>query len=214
MTSRLKQDRFEIQKLDGKGMRVGIVRARWNFTVIDSLTQSAKLAMTSRGVSEGDIVEVCVPGSFELPFAAKSLILSQAAAGTPLDAVICIGTLIKGSTMHFEYICDATSHAIMQVGLETGTPAIFGVLTCLTEEQALERAGLAGPNENEGHNHGDDWGITALEMGKMKYKGAAEKSSAKSCPVMPIPTACTLALMHLPLALLGMYAFTRFNRSL
>jgi 6,7-dimethyl-8-ribityllumazine synthase len=81
----------------------------------------------------------------------------------PFDAVIAIGCLIKGSTMHFEYICDAVSHALMKLQMDTGTPVIFGVLTCLTEDQALERAGV-GKGANKGHNHGEDWGLAAVEM--------------------------------------------------
>lgn len=81
----------------------------------------------------------------------------------PFDAVIAIGVLIKGSTMHFEYICDAVSHGLMRIQLETGTPVIFGVLTALTDDQALERAGI-GRGENKGHNHGVDWGHAAVEM--------------------------------------------------
>ena len=82
----------------------------------------------------------------------------------PFDAVIAIGVLIKGSTMHFEYICDSVSHALMRLQLDTGVPVIFGVLTALTEDQARERAGL-GPGDNKGHNHGEDWGLAAVEMG-------------------------------------------------
>lgn len=83
----------------------------------------------------------------------------------PFNAVIAIGVLIKGSTMHFEYICDATSHGLMRVGLDTGVPVIFGVLTCLTEEQALERAGIAvSGREGKEHNHGVDWAKAAVEM--------------------------------------------------
>lgn len=81
----------------------------------------------------------------------------------PFDAVIAIGTLIKGSTMHFEYICDAVSHALMKLQMDTDTPVIFGVLTCLTDDQALERAGV-GRGEDKGHNHGEDWGLAAVEM--------------------------------------------------
>ncbi|KZT61583.1 DMRL synthase family protein [Calocera cornea HHB12733] len=87
---------------------------------------------------------------------------STASTG-PFDAVIAIGVLIKGSTMHFEYICDATSHALMRLQMDAGVPVIFGVLTCLSDEQALQRAGLG---ESEGkHNHGEDWGLAAVEMG-------------------------------------------------
>lgn len=82
----------------------------------------------------------------------------------PFDAVIAIGVLIKGSTMHFEYICDSVSHALMRISLDTGVPVIFGVLTALTDDQALVRAGL-GKGEDKGHNHGEDWGLAAVEMG-------------------------------------------------
>ncbi|KAH9945808.1 Lumazine synthase [Epithele typhae] len=81
----------------------------------------------------------------------------------PFDAVIAIGVLIKGSTMHFEYICESVSHALMRVQLDTGVPVIFGVLTALTDDQALERAGI-GRGENKGHNHGEDWASAAVEM--------------------------------------------------
>ncbi|KAJ2785139.1 lumazine synthase [Coemansia javaensis] len=81
----------------------------------------------------------------------------------PFDAAICIGVLIKGSTMHFEYIADATSQGIMRVGLDTGVPTVFGVLTCLTDDQAMERAGI-GRGADPGHNHGEDWGAAAVEM--------------------------------------------------
>jgi 6,7-dimethyl-8-ribityllumazine synthase len=78
----------------------------------------------------------------------------------PFDAVIAIGVLIKGATMHFEYICESVSHALMKIQLDTGTPVIFGVLTVLNDVQALERAGLT----DQGHNHGEDWGLAAVEM--------------------------------------------------
>jgi len=99
-------------------------------------------------------------------------------ASGPFDAIITIGVLIKGSTMHFEYICDAVSHGLMKVQLDTGCPLIFGVLTCLTEEQAEKRAGMrgteAGKSHGEsGHNHGEDWGLAAVEMG-IKRKGWGE----------------------------------------
>lgn len=108
--------------------------------------------------------------------------LSKTAASSgatgPFDAIITIGVLIKGSTMHFEYICDAVSHGLMKVQLDTGCPLIFGVLTCLTEEQAEKRAGMrgtvAGTSHGEsGHNHGEDWGLAAVEMG-IKRRGWGE----------------------------------------
>ncbi|KAK5164053.1 lumazine synthase [Saxophila tyrrhenica] len=87
----------------------------------------------------------------------------------PFDAIIAIGALIKGGTMHFEYISDAVSHGLMKVQMETGCPVVFGLLTLLTEEQGLERAGL----KEGGHNHGEDWGAAAVELG-VKRRGWGE----------------------------------------
>ncbi|KAF2730581.1 Lumazine synthase [Polyplosphaeria fusca] len=92
---------------------------------------------------------------------------------TPFDAIIAIGVLIKGETMHFEYIADAVSHGLMKVQLEGNVPVVFGLLTLLNEEQGLQRAGIGGPDKKSGHNHGLDWGSAAVELG-MKRKGWAE----------------------------------------
>ena len=89
----------------------------------------------------------------------------------PFDAIIAIGALIKGSTMHFEYISDAVSHGLMKVQLDTGCAVVFGLLTLLTEEQGLERAGIDAAGK--GHNHGEDWGAAAVELG-VKRRGWSE----------------------------------------
>lgn len=86
---------------------------------------------------------------------------AQTASSKPFDAIIAIGVLIKGESMHFEYISDAVSHGLMRVQLDSGVPVVFGLLTALTEDQALVRAGLQG----SGHNHGRDWGSAAVELG-------------------------------------------------
>lgn len=91
---------------------------------------------------------------------------TSASSKKPFDAVIGIGVLIKGSTMHFEYISESACQGLMRVGIDTNTPVILGVLTCLTEEQALQRSGIG----KDAHNHGEDWGRAAVEM--------AEKSNA------------------------------------
>ncbi|KAK9382979.1 6,7-dimethyl-8-ribityllumazine synthase, partial [Kockiozyma suomiensis] len=83
-------------------------------------------------------------------------------ATKPFDAIVAIGCLIKGETMHFEYICESVSHALMRIQVDLGVPVVFGVLACLSEEQALARAGLV---EGKSHNHGEDWGEAAVEMG-------------------------------------------------
>lgn len=98
---------------------------------------------------------------------------SSSTSTQPFDAIIAIGVLIKGSTMHFEYISDAVSHGLMKVQLEKEVPVIFGVLTLLTEEQGLERAGI--DEAGKGHNHGEDWGAAAVELG-LKRQGWAEGS--------------------------------------
>jgi len=89
---------------------------------------------------------------------------STSASTAPFDAIIAIGCLIKGETMHFEYIADAVSHGLMKVQLDSQVPVIFGLLTLLNEEQGLARAGIAGSG-SEGHNHGLDWGSAAVELG-------------------------------------------------
>ncbi|KAN0077148.1 6,7-dimethyl-8-ribityllumazine synthase [Tylopilus felleus] len=176
---------------DGSSLRIAIVHARWNKVVIDALVAGAISKLKESGVKDTNIVVQSVPGSYELPLACSKVIagsqtqarssatdllgLSQVAgpndpssttAEPPIasfDAIIAIGVLIKGATMHFEYICDSVTHALMRVQLDTGVPVIFGVLTALIDDQALERAGI-GRGENKGHNHGEDWGLAAVEM--------------------------------------------------
>ncbi|KAG0294312.1 hypothetical protein BGZ98_001811 [Dissophora globulifera] len=118
-----------------------------------------------------DGLSMSAPNSANKP-ATPTVGSSSAAATTgskqAFDAVICIGVLIKGSTMHFEYICEAVSQGIMRVGLDSGLPVIFGVLTCLNEEQALSRAGMDAAGK--GHNHGLDWGSGAVEMALLKNR--------------------------------------------
>mmetsp|Transcript_15464 Transcript_15464/g.33633 ORF Transcript_15464/g.33633 Transcript_15464/m.33633 type:complete len:223 (-) Transcript_15464:228-896(-) len=155
--------------LDGEDVRVGIIRTRWNDEHVSNLVSGAKKAMKEVNVKDENIFVTEVPGAFELPLAARFLALS----GT-VDAVICCGVLIKGDTLHFEYICDAVSSGIMSVGLQTSTPVIFGVLTCLNEEQVKKRS--TGQN-----NHGEDWGKTAVEMALLRNEamGAKAGKSAK-----------------------------------
>ncbi|KAJ5083837.1 hypothetical protein N7456_013264 [Penicillium angulare] len=181
----------EAQTHDGSGLRVAIIHARWNATIIDQLVAGAKKSLLAGGVTEENITVETVPGSYELPFGVQRLYaasqvqasstgegisatdllsastsdLSKAPTSSPkkpFDAIIAIGVLIKGATMHFEYIADAVSHGLMRVQLDSGVPVIFGLLTVLTEEQGLERAGLGSSGM---HNHGEDWGSAAVELG-------------------------------------------------
>lgn len=142
------------QKYDGSGLKIGIVHARWNSKVISALVDGAKSQLKEMGVKEENIETMSVPGSYELPFGTKTL------SKGGFDALISIGVLVKGETMHFEYIADAVSHGLMRLQEELDIPVIFGLLTCLTDEQAEKRAGITA----DGHNHGVDWGSAAVEM--------------------------------------------------
>jgi len=149
-------------------LRILIVHARWNIEILQHLVDGAKKRLTQvYKVPSENIVIQSVPGSWELPFVTKQLIQQSIQSGNPFDAVISIGVLIKGKTMHFEYISSAVSQGLMNIGLETGVPVVFGVLTCLTEEQAWLRAGV-GAHGTGAHNHGEDWADVAVELGSLR----------------------------------------------
>ncbi|KAG5288403.1 6,7-dimethyl-8-ribityllumazine synthase [Histoplasma capsulatum G186AR] len=158
-------------KHDGSDLRIAIVHARWNDRIVYSLVDGAKKALIEAGVVAENIVTQSVPGSWELPVAVESIYAASLTPTqsspfpTPFDAIIAIGTLIKGETMHFEYIADAVSQGLMRLQLEKSVPVIFGVLTLLNEEQGLVRAGLAGGKGSAAHNHGENWGLAAVELG-------------------------------------------------
>lgn len=121
-------------------------------------------------VEEDNIFIKEVPGAYELPYAAKLLAMS----GT-VDAIVACGVLIKGDTYHFEYISDAVTKGIMDVNLSTMTPVVYGVLNCLDEDQVRKRSSSA----NGGHNHGEDWGKTAVEMAIMRREALTRGGKGK-----------------------------------
>lgn len=129
--------------VDGTGLRVAVVSASWHAEVMDGLRAGAAAALERAGVARVD--EVRVPGSFELPVSCARL----ARSGT-FDAVVALGVVIRGGTPHFEYVCQAATQGLSQVSVETGIPVGFGLLTCDTERQALDRAGLPGSVEDKG----------------------------------------------------------------
>ena len=137
----------------GAGCRFGIVVSRFNPEVTEGLLRGARSALAEAGVVDSDISVVRVPGAFEIPLAALKLAESKR-----IDAVITLGCLIKGDTMHFEYIASATSQGIMDVTTATGVPVAFGVLTTLTDEQAAERAA------DDPNNKGREAALAAVEM--------------------------------------------------
>lgn len=156
--------------LDGSSLRIGIIRTRWNDEDVSNLVDGIKSGLAECKVPEDNIFIKEVPGAYELPFAAMLLAKSRT-----VDAVICAGVLIKGDTMHFEYIADAVSKGIMNVGLTTNVPAIFGVLTCMNEDQVKARS--TGDS-----NHGVDWGKTAVEMALIRNE-AMKSGGAGATPV-------------------------------
>lgn len=129
-----------------------------------SQLQAAKSSSSDEGISATDLLS-----SSTIDISKASPQSPTSTTPRPFDAVIAIGVLIKGETMHFEYIADAVSHGLMRVQLDSGVPVIFGVLTVLNEEQGLERAGLGKKGM---HNHGEDWGNAAVELGARRREWA------------------------------------------
>jgi 6,7-dimethyl-8-ribityllumazine synthase len=143
----------------GTGRRFALVVSSFNQDITEGLVRGARAALADAGVRSTDVTTVRVPGAFEIPLAARRL-----ARSGRYDAVVCLGCLIKGDTMHFEYISSAVSHGIMSVSADTGVPVTFGVLTTLTEEQAIARA-ADGPD-----NKGREAALAAVEMSSLVHE--------------------------------------------
>jgi len=126
----------------GKGLKFGLVVSRFNEFITKKLVKGAEDCLLRHGVSQDDIDVAWVPGSFELPLIAKKLAQTKR-----YDAVICLGAVIRGGTPHFEYVAAEVTKGIAQVGLDSGLPVIYGVITADTLEQAIERAGTKEGNE-------------------------------------------------------------------
>lgn len=140
-------------QLSAQGMKFALVSSRFNEFLVDKLIAGAGDCLLRHGAQDGDIELIRVPGSFELPFVAK-----LAAESGRYDAVVCLGAVIRGQTPHFEYIAAETAKGIAQVGMDSGVPTVFGVLTTDNLEQAIERAG------SKGGNKGWDAALSAIEL--------------------------------------------------
>ena len=149
---------------DGKSYKVGIVVAQWNADITVRLLEGARETLLQAGVLSENIEELSVPGSFELPWGARQLMKAD-----KKDAIICLGCIIQGETKPDEYIAGAVANGIMQLGLASGIPVIFGVLTTNTPEQAKERAG--GTHGNKG----SEAAASALQLAFVKSGGKTEK---------------------------------------
>jgi 6,7-dimethyl-8-ribityllumazine synthase len=145
--------------LQAKGLRFTIIVSRFNDFITNKLLDGAVDALVRHGASQNDIEVIKVPGAFEIPLVAK-----KAASRKTCDAVICLGTIIRGATPHFEYVAAEASKGIAVASLETGKPIAFGIITSDTIEQAVERAG------SKSGNKGWDAALVAIEMAQLLKK--------------------------------------------
>ncbi len=142
--------------LQGAGLRIAIVVSRFNLSITSKLLQGALEGLAAHGVQDQNVTVAWVPGSFEIPLVAKRM-----ASHNYIDAVVCLGAVVRHQTDHYRYIAEAAATGIAEVARETGKPVAFGVLTTDNEEQALERAG--GKEGNKGY----DAALTAIEMANL-----------------------------------------------
>lgn len=143
-------------QLVAQGLKFGIVAARFNEFITSKLVGGAIDALSRHGAEEKNIEVAWVPGAYEIPLAAQKM-----AASGRYDAVICLGAVIRGSTPHFDYVCAEVSKGVAQVGMASGVPTIFGVVTTDSIEQAIERAGTKAGNK------GFDAAVSAIEMANL-----------------------------------------------
>ena len=147
------------------GFRFALIVSRFNDDITGALLDGARATLVAHGAAGNDIVVHDVPGAFELPMTASRL------ADGRFDAIVCLGALIKGETPHFEYLCSAVARGIQEVGVRSGVPVIFGVLTCEHRDHAEARAG-----GNKG-NKGAEAALAAIEMVSLFSSISAESHS-------------------------------------
>ncbi|EGK57354.1 6,7-dimethyl-8-ribityllumazine synthase (riboflavin synthase beta chain) [Centipeda periodontii DSM 2778] len=145
--------------ISGRGLKFGIVAARFNEFIVSKLVGGALDTLHRHETADDDIDVAWVPGAFEIPLVAKKM-----AESGKYDAVLCLGAVIRGSTTHYDYVCNEVSKGVAQVGLQTGVPTIFGVVTTENIEQAIERAGTKAGNK------GADAAMAAMEMASLLGK--------------------------------------------
>ena len=148
----------QINLVEGKlvakeGMKVGIVASRFNEIIVNKLLGGAVDGLVRHGVDDNNITAAWVPGAFEIPITAQKM-----AQSGKYDAIICVGAVIRGDTTHYDYVCNEVSKGVAQVGLATGVPVLFGIITTENIEQAIARAGSRAGNK------GYDCALSAIEM--------------------------------------------------
>jgi len=156
------------QPLDGRDLRIAVIAARWHSAVSDGLLAGAQRGLAACHVA--DVAMFRVPGAFELPVVAKAL------AAQRYDAIVALGVVIRGGTPHFEYVCHVASDGLAQVAVDTGVPVGFGLLTCDTVEQALERCGLPDSSEDKGREAAMAAVETALLLREVRRAAAHDEA--------------------------------------
>ena len=156
---------YQAEPLDCSDLRVAVVAASWHEQVMTGLVDGATRALDDFKVEQREVVRV--PGSFELPVVAAEL------ARSGFDAVVALGVIIRGGTPHFEYVCSAATDGLNRVALDSGVPIGFGLLTCDTEEQAVDRAGLPGSVEDKGYEATSAALVTATTLRAIRGRETA-----------------------------------------
>jgi 6,7-dimethyl-8-ribityllumazine synthase len=154
--------------VDCHDLRVAVVAARWHEQVMDGLLAGARRALDDYQVEAPSVLRV--PGSFELPVVARAL------AERGYEAVVTLGVVIRGGTPHFEYVCSAATDGLSRIATDTGVAIGFGLLTCDTEEQALDRAGLEGSHEDKGYEATSAALVTAMTLRRIRRGYEADES--------------------------------------
>lgn len=148
------------EDLDGIGLRIGLVRSRWNAEIVDRLCAGVERGLLHLGIPFDDIVIESVPGAFEIPMACSIL-----ARSGEVDAIVTIGAVIRGETSHYELVSEGAANGVQEVQLSTGVPIAFGLVTVENLEQAMARS--EGPG---GHNVGEEAALVAVEMARLAQR--------------------------------------------
>lgn len=158
--------KFPEKKYD-ESFRIGVISTKWNTEYVEALLADVKETLAENGIIDDKLVLMQVPGAYELPMAARLMCAAQ-----KVDAVICLGALIKGETDHYEYIASAVSSGLMDLQLTLSIPIMFGVLTCRSAEQAAARS-------TGDKSHAKDWALTAIEMAQLRKSQLGGVSAGK-----------------------------------
>lgn len=165
--------------LDGTGLCIGLVYTRHCPEVVEALVMACRGELLLKGVSRANIHELEVMSPYDIPYAMKRMLQSSPMR---LDAVVCLGCLVRGESLAFDFVAEAVTRACMKIGMKTKTPVIYGVLTCTDEHQARQCAGLAeGGSKTRSCNFGVEWAQSAIDMGHMNRKATRKTLELCEC---------------------------------